>query len=164
MSFRVARLVTLVFPAAMLCGCGDGRLETAPVRGTITCGGQPVTSGSVSFNPIVEGGPATQARPAVGAVGADGSFVLTTYESDDGAVVGKHEVSYSPPPPPGEGIELGDEEGGAPVPATPPVSPKKGQKVPCRFGGTAEVEVADGENVLTIDLSELRPGEGASEE
>jgi hypothetical protein len=83
--------------------------------------------------------------------------VLTTYEAEDGALVGKHIVTYMPPPPPGEGEELGDDAESV-VPELPPAPIKRGQKVPCRFGGTAEVEVKDGENVLEIELSELGPG------
>ncbi len=84
---------------------------------------------------------------------SDGSFVLSTYEANDGAVIGKHIVWYSPPAPPGEGEES-EEEGDVKMP--PPLPPDP--KAPCKFGGQAEVEVMSGENDLKIELNPLGPG------
>jgi len=154
MPLRVVRHAAIVLPAVLFSGCGDGRLSTAPVKGIVTCDGKPVTSGSVSFSPVVEGGNAASgARPASGAVQPDGSFVLSTYEANDGALVGKHIVWYTPPGPPGEG-ESEESEPGVTAPPSLPPDPK----APCKFGGRAEVEVVDGENDLKIELNALGPG------
>jgi hypothetical protein len=59
------------------------------VRGKITYNGKPVTVGTVTFYPEVMG-------PAgYGAINPDGTYTLSTYEKDDGAVVGKHKVAIT---------------------------------------------------------------------
>lgn len=69
-----------------LAGCGSNRPTTAPVQGKITCGGQPVPEGVVTFYP-------EQGRPATGRIQPDGTYRLTTFEPDDGALIGKHKVT-----------------------------------------------------------------------
>ena len=84
-------------------GCSSGHeLETAPVRGTVTLDGSPVSAGGVRLVP-------EQGRGATGTLAADGTFVLGTYGQSDGAIVGKHkaavlqyrEIEGGPGPPPG---------------------------------------------------------------
>jgi hypothetical protein len=78
----------LVVPSAVLAltlsGCGGPRL--GKVTGRVTVDGRPVTEGVVMFFPA--DGPA-----AVGSIRPDGSYVLTTFRNEDGAVLGKHRVS-----------------------------------------------------------------------
>ena len=79
--------VALLACVLLVVGCGRGdRLETAEVAGTVTLDGEPVTQGTVLFTP-------EQGRVAKGEIRPDGSFSLGTYEDDDGAIVGKHQVT-----------------------------------------------------------------------
>lgn len=70
-------------------GCGSSEVlpETAPVSGTVTLGGVPLTNGTVTFHPEGEG------NPGYGEIKEDGTFELTTYELKDGAVLGRHIVT-----------------------------------------------------------------------
>lgn len=70
-------------------GCGS-RPEVAPVRGTVNMDGKPLPGGRVMFQPIAAGEDKNVGRPALGQIQEDGSFVLTTFEEGDGAVVGAH--------------------------------------------------------------------------
>lgn len=82
-------------------GCGkSGTAPTVKVSGTVTYNGQPVEGASVAFVP--ENG-----RPASGETDASGKFTLSTFETGDGAVPGKHTVTISEPSedPSGEGEE-----------------------------------------------------------
>lgn len=83
-------LLTLTLAPCWGCG-GRGRaaasLKTVPVKGTVRLNGKPVTKGTVKFEPEVPG------RTATGAIQADGSFTLSTYATDDGAVPGPHRVA-----------------------------------------------------------------------
>lgn len=152
--------------AFLLTGCGGGeQLEVAPVTGTVTCNGKPITSGSVSFTPISEEAKGMPGKPAFGDIGSDGTFVLTTYEEGDGAVIGKHRVTYTPTLPgqvTGSGEEESDSGMGEPITASREsmaAAAKSG--LPCRFGGTATATVEAGENNLTIELTPTGLGGGA---
>lgn len=126
--------------AAALAGCGSGQLDTAPVSGKVSFNGAPVPGGTISFYPI--GGEGGESRPASGVIKPDGTFTLTTYTDGDGAVPGKYNVGFSPPPTP----EVEVPEGAHAPPAKP--SPFTGLRpmVP-------EVEVTDGSNEFKIDLA-----------
>src|SRR4051794_19033987 len=75
-------------------GCGRGldRPAMGKVRGKVTHGGTQLTSGTVTFTPITgkggEGG-----HVATGEVESDGTYVLTTFDTGDGAVLGQHAVT-----------------------------------------------------------------------
>ncbi len=94
---RLARLVSqwvwLIGIAIATLGCGGSshELETAPVSGRVTLDGEPLASGYVFVTP-------SRGRGAKGAIQSDGTFVLGTYESADGAQVGTHSVTVSPIP------------------------------------------------------------------
>lgn len=76
--------LVLFFCFMFLEGCGGGP-RVVPVQGTVQFEGKPLRYGSVMFQP--ESG-----QPARGTIQPDGSFVLTTYNKGDGAVVGTHRV------------------------------------------------------------------------
>ena len=77
--------------AIILTGCNPSyQKETAPVRGTVTLDGKPVSAGGVSFRPAA-------GRGAGGLIAIDGAYSLGTYTKSDGAIVGKHKVAISPP-------------------------------------------------------------------
>jgi hypothetical protein len=127
------RLATL----AMLCiaGCGKPaqQLDVAPVRGTVTLDGQPLTRGFVVV-------PTARGRMASGEIQQDGTFVLTTYEKGDGVQLGTHPVVINDVPP---------DEFSASRDSGPPI-PEKYMRA-----GTSELQVevkADEENHLELQL------------
>ena len=84
MRTRGVHLVALL--GVILIGCG-GR-GTTPVRGVITLEGTPVAGATVLFMPDDPDG----GRPASGFTSSDGTFRLTTYKPDDGALPGNYRV------------------------------------------------------------------------
>mgnify|MGYP001208946587 CR=1 FL=1 len=71
-------------------GCNTGGY--APVSGVITVNGKPYDKAVVSFQPI---GTAENPNPGRGSsayTDAQGRFVLSSDDGDDGAVIGKHRV------------------------------------------------------------------------
>jgi hypothetical protein len=71
-------------------GCGTGGASTPsliPVKGKVSYKGQPVTKGTIRFEPDGYG------RMATGQLKADGTFELTTLKAGDGVVAGEHRVS-----------------------------------------------------------------------
>lgn len=78
--------IVLALPAA---GCGKAKPATAPVSGRVLLDGKPVAGAAVMFEPV-DGG-----VPARGSTGSDGGFRLSTFERDDGGLVGRHRVSIS---------------------------------------------------------------------
>lgn len=74
--------------AVVITGCGRGS-NTAPVSGLVTLDGKPIAGAAVLFMPV-EGG-----VPGRAATKDDGTFSLTTFKDDDGALVGRHRVAVS---------------------------------------------------------------------
>ena len=76
-------------------GCGGNTpsvsVSTTPVKGKVTYKGQPLTGGTISFEPENSG------REAFGDIKSDGTFELTTYKPGDGAVVGSCRVQVVNP-------------------------------------------------------------------
>jgi hypothetical protein len=88
--FPSRRQLSLVLCLGLLLGCGGGPPRpVAPVSGKVTFNGEPLPTGTLIFMPQA-GGP-----PATGAIGNDGSYKLTTFSDDDGAVPGTHTVMIS---------------------------------------------------------------------
>jgi hypothetical protein len=90
-SLKTPRVLLIV---ATLCisfaaGCGSKYPETAPVRGKVTVGGVPVTTGRINFYPT------SGARLSSGEIQPDGSYSLTTFKSNDGAFLGTHRVTIT---------------------------------------------------------------------
>lgn len=144
-ALRAARLSGLV-SLVVLGGCGGGsQVDTAPVAGTVTANGEPVAGGSLTFTPAADGDKILSGKPATAIVQEDGSYVLTTYEAGDGAVVGKHKVSYTPALGGGNGSHSQEPAGGhAGAPARPNLRISPDQR---------SVDVKPGEeNVLDFEL------------
>lgn len=133
----------LALAAALLSGCGAKTYQVAPVRGKLTHQGQPVSGGSLVFGPIGTGN-GEVGKPGIAEVGPDGSFEVTTYSEGDGAVIGKHTVSYSPPP---TVVQETPAESHVEEDPDAPAQPYAGL-VP----QPSEVEVKRGENDFTLDL------------
>lgn len=91
MGLQVRSCFFLAVTAAILAGCSSGgsRPATAPVSGTVTLNGQPLEGATVVF--MGEG--ASQA--ASGKTDASGKYQLTTFEPNDGAVIGNHQVTIT---------------------------------------------------------------------
>ncbi len=128
--------------AVALTGCGgsSGAKATAGVNGKVTFNGQPVTGGSIMFSPIASGTDAP-GKAGSGSIQPDGTFKVSTYATNDGAVIGRHQVRFTAPA--GEaGVEAAD---GHSAPGKP--SPFEGL-VP----KTGEVEVKASGNDITVEL------------
>jgi len=122
-----------------LLGCGaKGDHTTAPVNGKVTYKGQPLPTGTIMFVPGE--GPA-----ATGEIAKDGSYRLSTYANDDGAVLGKHKVSITALQNVGAGLP--EQKSGTP----PSLIPKK--YISDQTSGlTAEVKA--GGNVVNFELKD----------
>jgi hypothetical protein len=70
---------------ANLVGCGRHPAATFPVEGKVMFNGTPLSFGAVAFMP--EKGPLARGR-----IESNGTFRLTTYKENDGAVPGIHRV------------------------------------------------------------------------
>jgi hypothetical protein len=87
-SWRYAPVVM----AVALAGCGPGNgLTLGRVQGKVTFKGEPVRYGTVSFVPDTTKG--SDGPMAMGNIKDDGTYVLSTSDPGDGAVVGHHKVS-----------------------------------------------------------------------
>jgi hypothetical protein len=69
----------------LVAGCSGGPV-LAPVGGLVTVAGKPVTNGTIMFLP-------PDGKGAVGSIGPDGRYTLTTFHPGDGALVGDHQVT-----------------------------------------------------------------------
>jgi hypothetical protein len=77
---------------AGLAGCGPGHgLTLGRVQGKVTYKGEPVRFGTVAFEPAADKG--TDGPIAMGNIKEDGTYVLSTSDPGDGAVVGHHRIS-----------------------------------------------------------------------
>ncbi len=141
--FRYASLLRTTGLAALACVmlAGCGREQLASVTGVAMHNGQPVKGGTFIFSPVGGATPANPGKPASAVVKDDGSFTLGTYGKDDGALVGKHRVIYTPPQP-----ELTDEQRSDPTYIATP-SPYVG----CA-PKEMEIEIKPGKNQLQIEL------------
>lgn len=90
------KLALMIVAAGLLTGCGDGKLKTWPVTGKVTfADGEPLAGGTIQFQSKL---PAAAGLNAQGAIGADGTFRLSTYVDGDGAIEGEHQVIVAPAP------------------------------------------------------------------
>lgn len=71
---------------AFFAGCGAGGPDLAPASGTVTLDGVPVPDASVIFQPKAGG------RPSSAITNKAGIYKMSTFEDDDGAIVGEHLV------------------------------------------------------------------------
>jgi hypothetical protein len=87
--------------AACIAGCGDGakQFPIAAVRGKVVCDGEHVRNVIVYFNPVStsEKEQAVIGKQAIGVANDVGEFVLSTYNDQDGAVIGRHSVRVEAP-------------------------------------------------------------------
>jgi hypothetical protein len=70
----------------LLAGCGDERPPRVPVSGRVLIDDKPLECG---FLKVSQQGN----RSALAPIGPDGRFVMTTFDENDGCVLGKHRVA-----------------------------------------------------------------------
>lgn len=93
---RSTRFRLLFVPVLLIIGsgCGSGRLPTYPVAGKVQYrNGKPVRGGVIEFR---SENPAAEGLNARGQIADDGSFRLSTYGKDDGAIEGQHRAIVVP--------------------------------------------------------------------
>lgn len=87
--------LVVVLAAFGLVGCTGqsdaSRPQLVPVSGKVTYQAQPVEGAIISF--MTDASP----RTATGQTDAKGEYQLTTYNSNDGAVIGEHTVTITKP-------------------------------------------------------------------
>jgi hypothetical protein len=76
--------VVLLAFSLLIAGCNRGP-AMVHVTGKVVYNGKPLEFGTVTFQP-------PSGQPARGDIQPDGSFTLSTYRLNDGAVLGKHKV------------------------------------------------------------------------
>ncbi|MCR9119167.1 MAG: carboxypeptidase-like regulatory domain-containing protein [bacterium] len=94
MKLTIARIGCLLIMTSFV-GCGsmasdkwtEGRAKLVPVKGVVLLDGKPIAGANVNFHSQ------TEELTAYAMTDAQGGFVLTTYDSGDGVVVGAHKVS-----------------------------------------------------------------------
>jgi hypothetical protein len=89
---RVPGFRSIVLSALLLLltsGCGSSGPEFVPVTGVVTLDGQPVAEAGVLFTPV-EGG-----RPGRAGTDSQGQFVISTFKTGDGLLVGKYAVTVA---------------------------------------------------------------------
>ncbi len=91
------RLLVLALGLALgaMTGCNSSGPKMVRIRGLVTYKGEPlinVPQGIVQYLPKE---PGTGAREASGRIQPDGTFVLTTFQKDDGAVMGEYNITVS---------------------------------------------------------------------
>ncbi len=91
LSLLTAGLVTLA-------GCGDGKIATYPVSGTVKVDGQTAEGAILIFCPT-EGSDQFKRERPFGATDASGKFQLTTFLPADGAPAGDYKVMIRWPAP-----------------------------------------------------------------
>ena len=95
---RCVVFCSLVVGLVFTVGCGSGGdFPVAPVSGRVLCDGQPVPHAIVFFEPLQSGDSALAGKQGIARAKEDGTFVISTYGTEDGAVVGKHRVRVARP-------------------------------------------------------------------
>lgn len=85
--WRLCGPLALLALVPLLAGCRPNRPATLPVRGVVTLDGQPVAGAQVMLVPQNGG------RPGHGVTDASGQFTIGTFETSDGALMGRHIIT-----------------------------------------------------------------------
>jgi hypothetical protein len=88
--------LTLLIAAFAFAGC-NSHPTTYPVTGTVKFeDGTPLTGGTVEFRNVTTD--LAKQINARGEIGPDGKYQLTSFQPNDGAMAGEHQVCVFPPP------------------------------------------------------------------
>lgn len=130
----------------------QGRLETAPVSVTVKYNGTPVDEAVITFSNQAD------SPPAYGVTNADGIATLSTFDPDDGAILGEHsvailkqEIDSGKQDAPQESEDYVPSPGASPPPVIKDLIPKKFSQA-TTSGLTANVK--QGGNEFTFDLKD----------
>jgi hypothetical protein len=137
LSLRELTLRSLGLALAMLaCLVGCGESKTAPVNGRVKLkdGSDVSVLAGYSLTFEAEGGKTS----AVGDVNRDGTFKLSTFGANDGAMPGKYRVAINAPP--------------NPDPDTPPTKSKLPAKYANLDSSGLTAEVKPGQNDIELEL------------
>ena len=114
--------------AVLIVASGCQRDAMAPVKGRVTCNGQPVKDVTITFSPVPESEKDKEpGKPGTGHTDAEGNFVLSTFKEYDGALIGKHRIQ---------------------------ISIDEANPTRCVKSKTIEVEVKPGQNNFPIELND----------
>ncbi len=83
----------VVIAALVIAGCSGGEFPVAPVSGTVTLNGEPLTDAYITFEPRSTRDDGIAGPGSYGKTDSEGKYSLKTYEKQEGAVVGTHRVS-----------------------------------------------------------------------
>lgn len=141
-------LLILSLCLAMACGCGGGGGKKRPplgkVSGKVLYKGNPVPEASVTF--MTEGAP----RAGTGTTNANGEFQLTTFDTNDGAIVGTHKVTITQQAASAKPMTPAD------LAANGPPPPPKGGNIPDKYKDIKTTPLTNtvdaGKNDITIEL------------
>lgn len=151
---RAVRFVAaLLIGVVAVSGCGGGvagKKPVAKVSGKVTFNGQPVTTGTITLLPTGAAKATEAGKAGICLIQSDGSFKASTYGQFDGAIIGKHQVMYSPP-----SVETPVAPEGGHAQAPPP-SPYDGL-----VASVTEVEVKAGDNSINIELVKAVAADGS---
>ena len=89
--FRVLSLAYFAIGLGLmgLTGCsGSTGPATIKISGKVTYQGQPVSTGTISFQPVSD----SKLRPATGQFKDDGSYAVSSFKAGDGAMPGEYKV------------------------------------------------------------------------
>ena len=92
---RIAASMALTLLAIVACGGCSGNQDgphygpTVPIKGKVTYMGQPLSGGTIVFEPEDSG------REANGNIQPDGTFTLSTFKEGDGAIPGIHRIAVT---------------------------------------------------------------------
>ena len=111
---RAGSFTALLIVLVGMAGCQDPPTPTVPVSGKVTVDKKPLTTGVVTYYPDAGKGNNSK-ESAVGAIGADGTYKLST-NGRDGAPVGWYKVTVSSQPvPTGDTPQVKDLPKGQPI-------------------------------------------------
>ena len=147
------RFVVLGSLCSMLVGCGGesgGDRPTAPVKVTVKYNGKPLDGAIVTFISV------DNPQPAVGTTDASGNCSITTYKTNDGAIVGINVITISKSEIDKKNIKAPRPEDADLIGVTP--TPNLKSLIPNKYSlpgssGLKE-EVKKGQNTFTIELKD----------
>lgn len=148
MFFSKFQLLCLLSCVLLGCGVDDGRRPTAPVTVTVTYKGKPVEGATVQFVTVED------PMPAGGITDSSGTCSLSTYEANDGAIIGSNVIMISKTEMDDKNVREVAPEDRDLVGIVPP--PILKNLIPAKYAlpGTSGLkeEVKSGENTFTFDL------------